>query len=713
MWTTRRRWTASVTILLLSLALAAGPLSLASVAAASLVVTSGGDSGPGSLRNIIAAAPSGATITFAPGVTTVTLTSGELAITRNLTIAAGLDGVTITRSAAPETPQFRVLRIGEGAIVTLQRLTIANGIDNSGPGGGGIANLGGTLTLYRCVVSDNAAGPGGGILNYAYNHDATLTVIGTTISNNRGDLGGGIANESLGGLATVNVVNSEIRNNQALTAGGGMLNSRSVPTGGGSGDANLILTKTIVSGNSSRNGGGGILNLADRGLAFLALYQSTVEGNITEANGGGIENTTTIEGQATIVLRDSSVSGNTAESSGGGLFNATFTGRILAEITNSTFSGNSANHSGGAIASNAYVGRIEATLESVTLADNTADANADKVGSGHQVNSYAYTNGLTTTVIGRSVAAHTNDTLVGYFTASTGGTGSTSYTSRSRSISQHDLPFAPGEGDLTDTNPRLGPLADNGGATRTHALLPNSPAIDPAPTTLLGCFANDQRGALRPQGTGCDSGAYESGGTPPPPCSRWFSDLPANHPGCNAVDELFAQGIVKGYSLAYCQRGEIVEPCFGPDDQVQRAQVAAMIVRAFAWQNEPFAANSFDDLDGLPLELKQAILILNEKGIFQGYDSDSAGPNDRLSVAQAISIVARSFVIAGYWDEQPGASVPYTGVPAIHAADVATAHHYLGTIPNAPIDADSWNAPTSRAWVAWLLALALEITSSR
>ncbi|MFN8511726.1 MAG: hypothetical protein U0841_03860 [Chloroflexia bacterium] len=138
-----------------------------------------------------------------------------------------------------------------------------------------------------------------------------------------------------------------------------------------------------------------------------------------------------------------------------------------------------------------------------------------------------------------------------------------------------------------------------------------------------------------------------------------------------------------------------------------------MIVRAFAWQNEPVAATPFDDLDGLAPGLAQAILILNEKGIFQGYDSDSAGPNDRLSVAQAISIVARSFVIAGYWEEQPGTSVPYTGVPAIHAADIATAHHYLGTIPNAPVDADSWNAPTSRAWVAWLLALALETATSR
>ncbi|MFN8536786.1 MAG: S-layer homology domain-containing protein [Thermomicrobiales bacterium] len=189
--------------------------------------------------------------------------------------------------------------------------------------------------------------------------------------------------------------------------------------------------------------------------------------------------------------------------------------------------------------------------------------------------------------------------------------------------------------------------------------------------------------------------------------------MAASNPTCRAITDLFEQGIIQGYFSGDCAKRGFIGPCFGPDDLVQRAQVAAMIVRAFAWQNEPVAATPFDDLDGLAPGLAQAILILNEKGIFQGYDSDSAGPNDRLSVAQAISIVARSFVIAGYWEEQPGTSVPYTGVPAIHAADIATAHHYLGTIPNAPVDADSWNAPTSRAWVAWLLALALETATSR
>jgi hypothetical protein len=54
----------------------------------------------------------------------------------------------------------------------------------------------------------------------------------------------------------------------------------------------------------------------------------------------------------------------------------------------------------------------------------------------------------------------------------------------------------------------LAPLADNGGATLTHALNPGSPAIDAAPADA-DCPATDQRGTTRPQGGGCDIGAFE------------------------------------------------------------------------------------------------------------------------------------------------------------------------------------------------------------
>ena len=61
------------------------------------------------------------------------------------------------------------------------------------------------------------------------------------------------------------------------------------------------------------------------------------------------------------------------------------------------------------------------------------------------------------------------------------------------------------DGNLIGVDPLLGPLADNGGLTPTHALLAGSPAIDAAGA----CTGTDQRGVPRPQGEACDIGAFE------------------------------------------------------------------------------------------------------------------------------------------------------------------------------------------------------------
>jgi hypothetical protein len=67
-----------------------------------------------------------------------------------------------------------------------------------------------------------------------------------------------------------------------------------------------------------------------------------------------------------------------------------------------------------------------------------------------------------------------------------------------------------GAGNLFGVDPLLGPLQNNGGSTRTHALLPGSPAIN-AGSNPLG-LATDQRGADFPREAGgrADIGAYES-----------------------------------------------------------------------------------------------------------------------------------------------------------------------------------------------------------
>ena len=129
-----------------------------------VMVTSSADSGPGSLRDTIAAAPSGATIEFAKGIHTITLTSGELDITKSLDIVGlGENQLTIKRSSAKGTPSFRIFDIfGTGVDVTITGVKIANGLADGtfdpalNPGlGGGIYHAGGTLRLSDVVLAGN------------------------------------------------------------------------------------------------------------------------------------------------------------------------------------------------------------------------------------------------------------------------------------------------------------------------------------------------------------------------------------------------------------------------------------------------------------------------------------------------------------------------------------------------------------------------------
>ena len=77
--------------------------------------------------------------------------------------------------------------------------------------------------------------------------------------------------------------------------------------------------------------------------------------------------------------------------------------------------------------------------------------------------------------------------------------------------------------DFSDVDAHLAPIADNGGPTRTQALLHGSPAIGDANTT--GCPPTDQRGTSRPS-TGCDIGAFEAVMLGPPTASTGdFSEL--------------------------------------------------------------------------------------------------------------------------------------------------------------------------------------------
>src|SRR5438093_1286813 len=83
---------------------------------------------PGTLRAAIAGAAAGDTINFAAGLGTITLTSGELVINKDLTISGpGSGQLTIQRSTAGGTPEFRIFNITSG-LITISGVTVSNGV---------------------------------------------------------------------------------------------------------------------------------------------------------------------------------------------------------------------------------------------------------------------------------------------------------------------------------------------------------------------------------------------------------------------------------------------------------------------------------------------------------------------------------------------------------------------------------------------------------
>ncbi len=261
-----------------------------------LTVLNTNDSGAGSLRADIAAAHRGDTINFAAGLNgqTITLTSGELLINKNLTIA-GPGASQLTVSGNNATRVFDVAKV----TVALSGLTISNGSANGSTTttiqGGGIYNAG-TLTVRNCILANNIANnEGGGIAN-----DGALTVSGSTLSNNSvsaGD-GGGIFN-----YGTLTVSGSTLSGNHASEGGG-------IYDGYRNGTVTTTVSNSTLTGNSANNGGG-IFN-----GGTLTVSDSTLSGNSAHF-GGGIFNYSS----AALTVSNSILSSNSAAYQGGGVYN--------------------------------------------------------------------------------------------------------------------------------------------------------------------------------------------------------------------------------------------------------------------------------------------------------------------------------------------------------------------------------------------------------
>ena len=221
------------------------------------------DAGAGdgcTLREAIAFASPGATITFGPDVTgTVTLTAGQLEIDKSLTITGpGARSLAVSGNDAG-----RVFDVNSGVgPVALTGLTVTGG-KVVGSLGGGIANSG-TLTLTRCTVAGNSAVDGGGIDN----EGGTLTVIESTVSGNHASgYGGGIFSETNGDLSSssTTILNSTISGNSA-DAGGGVTNYNGLTR---------VLHSTVTANQAL---GGGLWSYGD------GATRTDVEGSIVARN---------------------------------------------------------------------------------------------------------------------------------------------------------------------------------------------------------------------------------------------------------------------------------------------------------------------------------------------------------------------------------------------------------------------------------------------
>ena len=302
--------------------------------------------------------------------------------------------------------------------------------------------------------------------------NSTATLDGFTIqdgnntqNDDNSDDGGGVYNA--GNLTLKNVV---VRDNKAADDGGGIRNNGTI----------TIIDSTIADnesvGGSQTSGGGGLINTGES----ATIINSTFSNNIAK-NGGAIRNDTVLN------LINSTLSGNTASESGGGLantINPRTSSSATATINNSTITDNKARNksqqdidlAGGGIANFAVLNISNSIVAGNENNNNLADDLAnDFVISG--------------TIPGTSL-------VIDLPVTGTNTSGGNNIIGNGENVSG----FTDGtNNDQVGTqaqpiNPLLDTLKDNGGATKTHALLDGSPAINAGDNSKIASDTADLDG---------------------------------------------------------------------------------------------------------------------------------------------------------------------------------------------------------------------------
>jgi RNase P/RNase MRP subunit p29 len=378
----------------------------------------------------------------------------------------------------------------------------------TGTAGGGISVgvnytsfdlTGGQLSDNTVGQNDDLTGEGGGFTNAS---SGSVSISGTTISGNSvaGGKGGGLSNRS--GAGTLNIAGATITGNSGAFIGGGVAAAGTKTNITGS----QITNNTVVTNSLVMQAEGGGIHV----LTNATLTDTTVADNrAVEAewpalslSGAGVGNATNV------ALNRSTVSGNHFEGEG---------------------PGDGSPHFGAGIASNSASSHM--TLLNSTVTGNT-DTDAVSIAGtvvGFQSNTIVK-------VIQSTIAGNPHNAAA--FNLNFPGAGSTvelrgsvisddpqacgTVTGTSSYNVDAGSSCPVGTGGVSNAAPLLGPLAPNGGATQTLALLVGSPAIDRVPLAactddLAAPLTVDQRGFARPVPVGgsCDAGAFEFVPGPP------------------------------------------------------------------------------------------------------------------------------------------------------------------------------------------------------
>jgi CSLREA domain-containing protein len=442
---------------------------------------------------------------FAHGSAAIVLTQGELVVSEALAVTGpGPELLTIDASGSDPTPSqnnqdgSRVFSVpSASAPLELRGMTIAGG-DVAGAGGG-VRSLG-ELTLDECVLTENSASSfGGGALA------VKLTARDCAIDGNT--VIKGPSSGAGGGLYAVEMVleRSDVRNNTSHGSGGGL-----------HADQRLAVRDSVISGNTAFKGGGG-------------------------ASAGG-----EVEMTGVLVESNRAERGTSPQSDGGGIY-LVAGGNVT--ITNSTFANNFAAYGGGAIASNPRTNRL--TLLHSTVSGNMASTDSGIRGGGVTVrHSTVVNNGIVgasgalvtgggvsglSVTLDHSIVAGNSVLPSGHYDVRGNVTTRWSVVGNGRNTGLPEAPIGSPDanGNLIggqvhgEIDPKLGPLADNGGPALpggyrmlTHRPLAGSPVIDAGDAALEAGVgetpAFDQRGApfSRVVGARIDIGAVEAIGAP-------------------------------------------------------------------------------------------------------------------------------------------------------------------------------------------------------